>query len=391
MCLLGHNGAGKSTLMRILAGVEAPDEGVVERKRGLVSMYLEQEPNLPKDATPREIVLGGLAQWHAAFERHSVVTALICDGNDDEALLHEQSELGETIERLGGWDQEHLALEMLEKMGVRDVDRAVGTMSGGEQRRVALARILVAQPEFAILDEPTNHLDVDTIEYLESYLTERFKGAVLLVTHDRYVLDAVADRVVELEHSALREYTGSYSDYLEQKAELLAHAERGEAEPPKPAAPRACVAGAGARARTTKQKARIQRATALMAIEAPRAGRTRGAERARGGRVGDGQDDSRAARRSHGARRSHADREAHAAHGARRAHRHRRARTAPARRRCSAWSRKSSRRARARSCSARAPRSRTSTRRAPGCATTGRCSRTSRIARARSTTAARRW
>jgi ATP-binding cassette subfamily F protein uup len=268
--LLGPNGMGKSTLLRVLAGIEPPDEGVIDRKRGATSLYLPQEPKLPASATPRQIVEEGLGQWHAACARHAEVTAAVAGGATHEALLAEQAQLAENIERLGGWSAGHRASDMLHRLGVLDADRAIGSMSGGEQRRVALAKILVAQPDLAILDEPTNHLDVETIEFLEQYLAERFAGAVLLVTHDRYVLEAVADRILELEHGVLTEYSGNYSDYLEQKATLLAHAERGEQNRLNRLRRERAWLLRGAKARSTKQKARIKRAQELIAVEPPK-------------------------------------------------------------------------------------------------------------------------
>jgi ATP-binding cassette subfamily F protein uup len=269
--LLGANGAGKSSLLRVLAGVEPPDGGVIERKRGASALFLPQEPRLPGEQTPRALVEAGLADWHAARARHAEVTAALAHaGAAQDALLAEQAQLAERIEHSGGWERGHLVVDVLQRLGIADVDRAVGSMSGGEQRRVALARILVAEPDLAILDEPTNHLDVETIEYLEEYLTERFAGAVLLVTHDRYVLDAVAERIFELEHGELREFAGSYSDYLEHKEQLLAHAQRAESNRQNRLRRERAWLLRGAKARTTKQKARIKRAEALMAVEAPR-------------------------------------------------------------------------------------------------------------------------
>ena len=265
--LLGVNGTGKSTLLRVLAGVEPADEGTIDRRRDATILYLEQEPRLDPNATPRAIVEEGLAGWTAAKTRHEEITRALEGGAADEVLLHEQSRLAERVEQLGGWSRGHVALDMLSKLGVRDVDRAVGTMSGGERRRVALARLLVARPTLAILDEPTNHLDTEVIDWLEDLLANDWDGAVLMVTHDRYVLDAVCQRILELDRGALTEYQGGYSDYLEQKAERLAHEERVEANRLNLLRREKAWLMRGARARTTKQKARIQRAKAVMADE----------------------------------------------------------------------------------------------------------------------------
>jgi ATP-binding cassette subfamily F protein uup len=270
--VLGVNGAGKSTLLRILAGVEPADEGVVDRRRDKEILYLPQEPELDPDLSPRAIVGEGLRAWQAAVTRYEEVSKQIetMSGDDENDLVGEQAQLAESIERLGGWTRGHLVEEMLGLLGVTDLDRAVGTMSGGERRRVALARLLVAAPACAILDEPTNHLDADTIEWLETYLVDTFKGAVLIVTHDRYVLDAIADRIVELDDGKLTEFSGGYADYLEQKAILIEHAGRAESNRLNLLRREREWLSRGPKARTTKQKARIQRAEAVMAVEAPR-------------------------------------------------------------------------------------------------------------------------
>ena len=268
--LLGMNGAGKSTLLRVIAGLEPPDAGVVDRQRDTSILYLSQEPELPADKTPRAIVAAGLREWHAATERYEAISRQIEREGTGAALLTEQAHLAEAIERLGGWERGHVVGDMLAKLGVREPDRDVGTMSGGERRRVALAALLVAQPALAILDEPTNHLDADTIEWLEEYLASQFPGAVLLVTHDRYVLDAIATRIVELENGALTEYEGNYGDYLEQRETRMAHADRAESNRLNLVRRERAWLMRGARARSTKQKARIQRAEAVIAIEGPR-------------------------------------------------------------------------------------------------------------------------
>jgi ATP-binding cassette subfamily F protein uup len=285
VALLGANGSGKSTLLQVLSGTEPADEGVIDRRRGARIAYLAQEPVLDPERTPRQLVEQGLAEWHEASRRHAELSRAVAAGPTKE-LLREQAHLAESIERLGGWRRDHVALEMLGYLGVRDIDRAVATMSGGERRRVALAQLLVSEPALAILDEPTNHLDTAAIEWLESYLAQKFAGAVLMVTHDRYLVDAVADRVLELEGGQLTEFQGGYQDYLEQKAELVAHAERVEQNRLNLMRREQAWLMRGARARTTKQKARRGRAEAVVSAKAPKeaaalslAGMERGAAR----------------------------------------------------------------------------------------------------------------
>ncbi len=275
--LLGPNGTGKSTLLRVLAGLEPMDTGSIERRRDASILYLPQEPVLDPARTPREIAREGLTAWLAAKERYDALSARLEQGEYDEKLLHDHATLGEDIERLGGWSRDHEVDEILLHLGVNDVERPVGTMSGGEKRRVALARILVAKPEMAIFDEPTNHLDADTITWLEGYLTTDFPGAVLLVTHDRYLLDAVATRVLDLEDGRVIEYTkrndsvGTFEDFLEQKADQYAHAERVESNRLSFVKKEIEWLRRGPKARSTKQKARIQRAEAAISAEGLRA------------------------------------------------------------------------------------------------------------------------
>ena len=274
VALLGPNGAGKSTLLRVVAGLEPQDSGSVERQRDAVILTLSQEPVLDLEKTPREIAREGLAAWSAAKSKYDDISRRIGEGESE--LLAEQAALGEDIERHGGWSRDHEVDEILEHLGVIDVDRKVGTMSGGEKRRVALARILVAKPDLAILDEPTNHLDADTIVWLENFLVNEFKGAVLVVTHDRYVLEAVANRILDLENGVVTEYVrrndgvGAFTDYLEQRAERDAHAERVEQNRQNFLRREIEWLRRGPKARSTKQKARIQRANEAIAVEAPK-------------------------------------------------------------------------------------------------------------------------
>jgi ATP-binding cassette subfamily F protein uup len=275
VALIGANGAGKSTLARILAGIDAPDAGSVTLRRGISVSYVSQEPELDADRTAREVVEDALSAWRAATTRYAEVGAAL--GNvaaDQDALLAEQAELDDTIHRLGGWDRGHAALAILQQLGVSDVDRPCGTRSGGERRRIALARVLVASPDVAILDEPTNHLDADTAEWLEKYLADDFVGALVLVTHDRYFLDAVAERIIELERGRLIAYRGGYSEYLDAKAELMAQEERVEQNRQNALRREREWLARGPKARGTKQKARIQRAHALEAQAPATSGRS---------------------------------------------------------------------------------------------------------------------
>ena len=273
VALLGPNGTGKSTLLRVLAGLEPLDTGSIDRRRDATILYLPQEPQLDPTRTPREIAREGLTLWHAAKSRYDEVSHRIGEGETTDALMTEQASLAEDVERLGGWSRDHEVDEILRHLGVQDVERPVGTMSGGEKRRVALARILVSKPELAIFDEPTNHLDADTIAWLEEYLVRDFPGAVLVVTHDRYVLDKIATRVLDLENGQVTEYTkrndsvGAFVDFLEQKAERFAQAERVESNRQNFLRKEIEWLRRGPKARSTKQKARIQRAETAIGAE----------------------------------------------------------------------------------------------------------------------------
>jgi ABC transport system ATP-binding/permease protein len=266
--LLGINGTGKSTLLRVLVGEEPKDSGVLDTRRGLEMLYLSQEPPLPEGATAYEAVLGGLGEWSVVKARYDAVCLAIENG--DHSGLEEQAKLAEDIERLGGWERGYLADELLTKLGFADKNKLVDAMSGGERRRVALARILIAKPALAVLDEPTNHLDADTIEWLEEYLLENFEGAILFVTHDRYVLDTLATRIIELDRGTLQTYEGGYEDYLDKKDELLAQEARTESNRQNILRREKAWLLRGAKARTTKQKARIQRAESMVKAAPPR-------------------------------------------------------------------------------------------------------------------------
>ncbi|MEP7052530.1 MAG: ABC-F family ATP-binding cassette domain-containing protein [Pseudomonadota bacterium] len=273
--VVGLNGAGKSTLSRILAGTEPADSGTVARRRGASIAYLEQVPSFDGDPTAFEAVTSGLLGWSEAVARHEAASAALSrgDGNLD-ALLAQQEAAQHDVERLGGWDRQHNVAAFLEHLSIRRTEAKVSSLSGGEQRRVALARVLISSPDLAILDEPTNHLDAETIEWLEEYLIDEYKNAILLITHDRYLLDRVAQRTVEVANGEVYSYDGGYQLYLEQKADRLAHAERTESNRQNFLRKELEWLSRQPKARSTKQKARIDRAETAKAVVGPKLDRT---------------------------------------------------------------------------------------------------------------------
>lgn len=205
--LVGRNGSGKTSLMRILAGTENADSGMVSRRNGMIVGYLAQEFTLDDNASVIANVRRGaqaVLDMVARYESGDV------SGDQEAELLHQ-------INLHDGWGVETRIATAMNELGVPPADRMVSELSGGEKRRVALARTLVAQPDLLLLDEPTNHLDAESILWLENFLRE-FKGAVLFVTHDRYFLDRIATRIIEIDDGRIYSHQGNYTAYLESKA-----------------------------------------------------------------------------------------------------------------------------------------------------------------------------
>jgi ATP-binding cassette subfamily F protein uup len=264
--VVGANGAGKSTLGKLLAGVENPDLGTVTRRRDAKILYLDQSPHLGEGGSASDVALSGLEEWCAARRRYEQLSEHLATTDRAQlvAATIAQATAADDIERLGGWDQVHRAESILGQLGIDDPGRDVGRMSGGERRRVALARLLIAGPDLAILDEPTNHLDVATVAWLERHLIETYEGAVVLITHDRYLLDRVAQRTIEVGKGRLVAYDGGYETYLQARAERQAHEERTERNRQNFLRSELEWLRRQPKARTGKSKARIQRIEAAV-------------------------------------------------------------------------------------------------------------------------------
>ena len=257
--LVGRNGCGKSSLLRILAGVDPPDDGTRIVRRGVRVGYLEQEPILDPEMTARDVVrvgIEGRAETLAALaEVHEKLSS--AEGAAMDALLKDLERYEAELEARGGHDVEHQIEATLDALDVIDPDAKTGPMSGGERRRVALARLLVSRPDVLLLDEPTNHLDAFVTDWLEDWFLET-RQPLVLVTHDRYLLERVVDRIVEVDNKQLFSYAGGYSDFIEARAARLSAEAKAEQGRLTLLRRETAWIRRGPPARTTKSKARVQ-------------------------------------------------------------------------------------------------------------------------------------
>ena len=255
--LIGRNGTGKSSLLRILAGLERPDDGLVQVQQNLRRVYVPQEADFAAQATVFDVVSQGVAEARALRERY-----------EQHAPDEDLDALQTRIELLDGWNWEARVEQTLQRLQLNGSQR-IGSLSGGTQKRVALAQALVAAPDVLLLDEPTNHLDLDAIVWLQDLLGG-FRGSVMFITHDRAFLDAVATRIVELDRGTLRSYPGNFAAYEARKEQELADEAVANARADKLLAQEEAWIRKGVEARRTRSVSRIQRLEALRRQRAAR-------------------------------------------------------------------------------------------------------------------------
>ncbi|MBT8520755.1 ATP-binding cassette domain-containing protein [Polynucleobacter paneuropaeus] len=251
--LIGRNGTGKSSLLKILAGIEKMDDGLLQYQQGLRIAYVPQEPLFEANESIFEAVSKGVAQAKALREEYEALSV----GEWDDASHHRLDQVQSQLEALSGWNWEQRVHETLDRLHL-DAEAKINTLSGGTKKRVALARALVEVPDVLLLDEPTNHLDLDSISWLEELLKE-YQGSVILITHDRAFLDNVCTQIVELDRGILRSYPGNFSAYEVLKDQELNAESLANARADKLLAQEEVWIRKGVEARRTRSVARIAR------------------------------------------------------------------------------------------------------------------------------------
>ncbi len=266
--MVGPNGAGKSTILKIMAGLDTPSNGEAKLTPGFSVGILMQEPELDESKTVLENIQDGIA-IKAKVDRFNEISLAMADPDADfDALLAEMGTLQEEIDAADGWDLDSQLEQAMDALRTPPADAAIAPLSGGEKRRVALAKLLLQKPDLLLLDEPTNHLDAESVLWLEQHL-QAYKGAVIAITHDRYFLDHVAEWIAEVDRGRLIGYEGNYSTYLEKKGERLEIQGKKDAKLAKRLKEELDWVRSSAKGRQTKSKARLARYEE-MAAEAER-------------------------------------------------------------------------------------------------------------------------
>ena len=267
--VLGLNGAGKSSLLKIMAGIDSAFDGEARPQSGIRVGFLPQEPELDAASTVRATVMEGLGETFRQLQEFNEISERFAEPMDDEqmnALLARQAQLQDAIDAASGWELERKLEIAADALRLPPWETQIGTLSGGEKRRVTLCRLLLSAPDMLLLDEPTNHLDAESIGWLERYL-EEYPSTVIAVTHDRYFLDNVAEWILELDRGYGIPWHGNYSSWLEQKEQRLALEEREQEALHKALAHELEWVRQNPKARQAKSKARLQRYEELASRE----------------------------------------------------------------------------------------------------------------------------
>jgi len=266
--LIGTNGTGKSTLLKVLAGIESLEGGTLTHANRLRIEYLAQEPELDLEASVLDTIYYGDSDVMKTMRAYEKALAELEKDPSDVKKQETLFRIQQDMDAINAWEANTVAKTILTKLGITSFSQSVGELSGGQKKRVAIARALIQPADLLILDEPTNHLDNEVIEWLEGYLAQ-YKGSILMVTHDRYFLNRVTNRIFELDKGSLYSYEGNYEVFLEKKAEREALAVQNEEKRQNILRRELAWLRRGAKARTTKQKARIDRIEQLQEQKQP--------------------------------------------------------------------------------------------------------------------------
>ncbi len=263
--LIGTNGSGKSTLLKMIAGLEPTDGGQIFVNNSKI-IYLPQQPDLDENRTVLEQVFADSGEQLTLVREYEELSDKLAHNPEDNQLMSRLSGVMQRMDATGAWELETNAKIILTKLGISDFNAIIGTLSGGYRKRIALATALLSEPDVLLMDEPTNHLDALSVEWLQSYLN-RYRGALLLITHDRYFLDRVTNRIIEIDRGDIYTYAGNYSYYLEKKALAEESAVSSQRKHQGVLRRELEWLKKGPKARSTKQKARIDRVHAMRETE----------------------------------------------------------------------------------------------------------------------------
>jgi ATP-binding cassette ChvD family protein len=271
--IIGLNGSGKSTVMKIIAGLDPSFQGDVIFSPGYTVGYLAQEPELDLTKTVKEVVMEGAQETVDALKEYEEINAsfmdeeILNDPDKMDKLIARQGQVSDKIDALDAWELDTKLERAMDALRCPPDDQLIGTLSGGEKRRVALCRLLLQNPDILLLDEPTNHLDAESIDWLEQHL-QQYKGTVIAVTHDRYFLDNVAGWILELDRGEGIPWKGNYTSWLEQKGNRLKEEEKSESKRQKMLARELEWVRMNPKARQAKSKARLQNYDKMLSEDA---------------------------------------------------------------------------------------------------------------------------